>query len=454
MDKLMLDYTNLADMVTDDALRGIQPEVEQAFDMLLRKTGKGSDFLGWVSLPDEITDEFMQDVQATAADLRAKSDVIVSIGIGGSYLGAKAVIEAIYGPFREHKETKPLMMFAGQNMSAWYMQDLLNLLDGKDFSVIVISKSGTTTEPALALRILKNALEAKYGKDGAKGRIVAVTDKAKGALKELSTNEGYKTYVIPDDVGGRFSVLTPVGLLPIACAGIDIKAFVQGFQDMAAQITQAKDVTQNPALAYAALRTLLYRQNKGIEILVNFEPALHFVSEWWKQLYGESEGKDGKGIFPASVDFSTDLHSMGQLIQDGVRNLFETFVIIKKNPCAVPIPHDDANLDGLNYLEGRDLDDINFVAYQGTALAHRTGNAPSMTIELPELNAYYLAQLFYVFEIAVAVSGYMLGVNPFDQPGVEAYKKNMFALLGKPGSEAAGNKLNAELDGMTPKRIG
>ncbi len=454
MKKLILDYTNLADVITDDALSGLQPDIEKAFAMTLQKTGAGNDFLGWVSLPNEVTDEFLQDVQATAADLRRKSEVIVSIGIGGSYLGAKAVIEAVYGPFREHTQTQPLMVFAGHNMSAWYMRDLLNLLNGKDFSVIVISKSGTTTEPGLAFRILKNALEEKYGKNGAQGRIVAVTDKAKGALKQLATDEGYKSYVIPDDVGGRFSVLTPVGLLPIACAGIDVKAFVKGFQEMAAQVRSEKEVTKNPALAYAALRTLLYRQGKAIEILVNFEPALHFVSEWWKQLYGESEGKDGNGIFPASVDFSTDLHSMGQLIQDGVRNLFETFVMIKKNPCTVAVPHDDANLDGLNYLEGRNLDDINDVAFQGTALAHRDGNAPSMTIELPELNAYYLAQLFYFFEIGVAVSGYMLGVNPFDQPGVEAYKKNMFALLGKPGFEAAGQELKAKLDAMTPKRIG
>jgi glucose-6-phosphate isomerase len=396
----------------------------------------------------------LQDIQQTAADLRSKSDVIVSIGIGGSYLGAKAVIEAIYGPFREHKADGPLMVFAGQNMSSWYMKDLLELLNGRDFSVIVISKSGTTTEPGLAFRILKNALEARYGKESAQGRIVAITDKAKGALKQLATDEGYKTYVIPDDVGGRFSVLTPVGLLPIACAGIDVKEFARGFRDMATQLQQEKDVTKNPALAYAALRTLLYRQGKAIEILVNFEPALHYVSEWWKQLYGESEGKDGKGLFPASVDFSTDLHSMGQLIQDGVRNLFETFLIIKKNPFTVTIPHDDGNLDGLNYLEGKDLDDVNFTAYQGTTLAHRDGNAPSMTVELPELNAYYLAQLLYFFEIGVAVSGYMLGVNPFNQPGVEAYKKNMFALLGKPGFEDAGQALNAQLHGMMAKRVG
>jgi glucose-6-phosphate isomerase len=431
----------------------MQLEVEKAFDMVLQKTGAGNDFLGWVTLPQEISDDFLQDIQQTAADLRSKSDVIISIGIGGSYLGAKAVIEAIYGPFREHKTDGPLMVFAGQNMSSWYMKDLLELLDGRDFSVIVISKSGTTTEPGLAFRILKNALEEKYGKEAARGRIVAITDKAKGALKQLATDEGYKTYVIPDDVGGRFSVLTPVGLLPIACAGIDVKEFAKGFRDMAAQLQHEKDVTQNPALAYAALRTLLYRQGKAIEILVNFEPALHYVSEWWKQLYGESEGKDGKGVFPASVDFSTDLHSMGQLIQDGVRNLFETFLIIKKNPFTVLIPHDDGNLDGLNYLEGKDLDDVNYTAYQGTTLAHRDGKAPSMTIELPELNAYYLAQLFYFFEIGVAVSGYMLGVNPFNQPGVEAYKKNMFALLGKPGFEDAGQALNAQLQGMTVKRI-
>ncbi|PIE36070.1 glucose-6-phosphate isomerase [candidate division KSB3 bacterium] len=454
MESIVLDYTNISDVMTDDELSQLQPEVEKAFQTTLQKIGAGSDFLGWVSLPKEVTDDFLQDVQQTAKDLRTKSDIIISIGIGGSYLGAKAVIEALQGPFGGHRADDVPMLFAGQNVSSWYMHDMLQLLDGKDFSLIVISKSGTTTEPGLAFRILKNALEEKYGKDGAKGRIVAITDKSRGALKQLATDEGYKTYVIPDDVGGRFSVLTPVGLLPIACAGIDIQKFVNGFKAMDDTLTNETDLTKNPALAYAAIRSLLYRKGKKIELLVNFEPALHSISEWWKQLFGESEGKDGKALFPASVDFTTDLHSMGQLIQDGERTLFETFVIVSKSRHSVLIPHDDKNLDGLNYLEGKNLDAINFSAYQGTTLAHRDGGAPSMTIELPDITPCYIGQLLYFFEIAVAVSGYMLDVNPFNQPGVEAYKKNMFALLGKSGFEADNEALTKRIQGMQAKRIG
>lgn len=450
MERIILDYTNMSPVVRDDAIVRLQAQVDLALQTTLQKTGAGNDFLGWVNLPHEIDDAFLQDIQQTADALRAKSDVIVAVGIGGSYLGSKAVIEALKGPFAGSEK----VLFAGQNMSSWYMNDLLALLEKKDFSVIAISKSGTTTEPGLAFRILKNAVEKKYGKAGAKERIVAITDKARGALKQLANGEGYKTYVIPDDVGGRFSVLTPVGLLPIACAGLDIREFVKGFQTMAKAITAETNVMKNPALAYAAIRTLLHRQGKDIELLVNFEPALHFVSEWWKQLYGESEGKDGKALFPASVDFSTDLHSMGQLIQDGKRNLFETFVMVKKSRYSVLIPHDDANLDGFNFVEGKNLDDVNYSAYQGTILAHRDGGTPNMTIELPELTPFYLGQLFYFFEIGVAVSGYMLGVNPFDQPGVEDYKNNMFALLGKPGKEQATEKIRAELARMTPKRIG
>ncbi len=454
MERITLDYTNIAPLVTEESLMQIQPEVEQALRTTLSKTGAGNDFLGWVNLPDEIEDGFLQDIQQTARKLQEMSDLIISIGIGGSYLGARAAIEALQGPFGNHASDAVPMLFAGQNISSWYMHDLLQQLKGKDFSLIVISKSGTTTEPALAFRILKEALENKYGKNGGKHRIIAITDKAKGALKQLAANEGCTTYVIPDDVGGRFSVLTPVGLLPIACAGIDIQEFVTGFRAMASAVVQERDLLKNPVLAYAAIRSLLYRQGKKIEILVNFEPALHYVSEWWKQLFGESEGKDGKALFPASVDFTTDLHSMGQLIQDGERNLFETFLLVKKSQHDVLIPYDDHNLDGLNYLEGKNLDTINYFAYQGTALAHLDGGVPNMTIELPELNPYYLGQLFYFFEIAVAVSGYMLEVNPFDQPGVEAYKKNMFALLGKSGFEGATKTITSRIQRTRIKRIG
>jgi glucose-6-phosphate isomerase len=454
MEPLILDYTNVTEVVRDTMLLQLQPEIDQAFRKTLEKTGAGSDFLGWVSLPHEIGEDFLQECQQTADKLRAQSDLIISVGIGGSYLGAKATIEALQGPFGGDAKDNMPVLFAGQNVSSWYMQDLLNTLEERDFSVIVISKSGTTTEPGLAFRILKNALERKYDKAGARKRIVAITDKAKGALKQLATNEGYTTYVIPDDVGGRFSVLTPVGLLPIACAGIDIHDFARGFKTMASALTEDHDLARNPALAYAAIRTLLYRQGKQIELLVNFEPALHYVSEWWKQLFGESEGKDGKGLFPASVDFTRDLHSMGQLIQDGVRKLFETFLLVKKSRYTVPIPHDNENLDGLNYVEGKNLDEINFSAYQGTVLAHRDGGTPNMTIELPDLTPYYVGQLFYFFEIAVAVSGYMLGVNPFNQPGVESYKKNMFALLGKPGFEEANHEIISRIRATEPKRIG
>lgn len=454
MEHITLNYTNVTQWISDDALAQIEPEVKHAFQTTVQKTGAGNDFLGWLTLPHEIPEEMLREIEQTATDLRRKSNVIISVGIGGSYLGARAAIEALRGPFGGHGDGEVSVLFAGQNISSWYMQDLLKLLEGRDFSVVVISKSGTTTEPGLAFRILKNLLEETYGRDGAQTRIVAITDKAKGALKQLATEEGYPAYVIPDDVGGRFSVLTPVGLLPIACAGIDIRAFVNGFQTMAAACAAEQDWRKNPALAYAAIRTLLYRQGKQIELLVNFEPALHSVSEWWKQLFGESEGKDGKGLFPASADFTTDLHSMGQFVQDGARNLFETFLIVNKSLATVKIPRDERNLDGLNYLAGKNLDDINAIAYQGTALAHLDGGAPNMTIELPDLTPFYLGQLFYFFEIAVAVSGYMLDVNPFNQPGVEAYKKNMFALLGKPGFEEAGEALNARIQKTEARRIG
>lgn len=453
MEHLILDYTHVSDVVTDTAISELQPELQQAFQTTLQKTGAGNDFLGWLTLPQDISAELLQAIQRIAADLRQKSRYIVVIGIGGSYLGAKAVIEAMKGPFAAYQPDVQIV-FAGQNISAWYLRDLLNLLAGKDFSLIVISKSGTTTEPGLAFRILKETVEKKYGKTDAKTRIVAVTDRAKGALKTLATKEGYTTYEIADDIGGRFSVLTPVGLLPIACAGIDIQAFVAGFRSAAEWLTRETDLHKNPALMYAAIRTILYRQGKQIELLVNFEPALHYVSEWWKQLFGESEGKGGKGLFPASVDFTTDLHSMGQFIQDGRRNLFETFLIIEKSLATVIIPHDAENLDGLNFTAGKNLDEINYTAYQGTAFAHKDGGAPSMTIALPDLTPFYVGQLFYFFEFAVAVSGDLLGVNPFDQPGVEAYKNNMFALLGKPGFEKEGALLKTRIQATESKRIG
>jgi len=454
MEQIVLNYTNVMDVITDDALAQLQPELEQAFQTTLQKTGAGNDFLGWVTLPQEISDDMLQDIEQTAAALRKMSEIVIVIGIGGSYLGAKATIDALKGPLGNQIGDEVAVLFAGQNMSGWYLRDLLALLEGRDFSVVVISKSGTTTEPGLAFRVLKNLLEERYGKDGAKESIVAITDQAKGALKQLATEEGYKTFVIPDDVGGRFSVLTPVGLLPIACAGIDIREFVKGFQAMADRLANEPDWRKNPALAYAAIRTLLHRQGKQIELLVNFEPALHSIGEWWKQLFGESEGKDGKGIFPASADFSTDLHSMGQFIQAGARNLFETFLMVKKPLADLSIPTDERNLDGFNFLAGKNLDEINQIAYQGTALAHRDGNTPNLTIELPDLTPYYVGQLYYFFEIAVAVSGYMLGVNPFDQPGVEAYKQNMFALLGKPGTEKAAKALKKRIAAAGVKQIG
>ncbi len=452
MDKLTLDHTNMADFITTDALAQMQSEVEQAFRAVLEKTGAGSEFLGWVTLPHDLRPELVRQIQTVGDELRQQSEAIVSVGIGGSYLGARATIEALHGPFGWVTQPR-LVLFAGQNMSSWYMRDLLDMLDSRAFSVIVISKSGTTTEPGLAFRILKHALEDRYGSDGARQRIVAITDRDKGALKQLATEKGYQTFVIPDDVGGRFSVLTPVGLLPIACAGINIREFVEGFQAMAASLTTEHDLTRNPALAYAAIRTLLYRQGKQIELFVNFEPALHYVAEWWKQLFGESEGKDGKGLFPASADFSTDLHSMGQFIQDGTRNMFETFLMVKRSLATVPVPPEPDNLDGLNYLAHKNLDEVNEIAYQGTTLAHREGGTPNMTIELPELTPYYLGQLYYFFEIAVAVSGYLLGVNPFHQPGVEAYKNNMFALLGKPGFESRGQELQNQIQTTTAQRI-
>ncbi len=401
------------------------------------KTGAGNDFLGWLNLPSAINDKQTGEIIAAANELRNEVDVVVVIGIGGSYLGAKAVIEALNHSFDQLLTTRkaPLILFAGQNLSQDYLSDLLEVIDDKNYGIVVISKSGTTTEPALAFRMLKNHLESKIGKKQACKRIVAITDGKKGALKQLSNEEGYKTFVIPDDVGGRFSVLTPVGLFPIALAGISIKNLIEGARFMEKITGLDTTPEKNPAIQYSIIRNLLYRQGRKIEIFVNYNPKLRFLAKWWKQLYGESEGKEGKGIYPSSVDFTTDLHSMGQYIQEGERTMFETVVSITKSHKQLTIPHDKTNLDKLNYLAGKSLDEVNKMAEMGTMLAHVDGGVPNIHIEIPSLNEFYLGQLIYLFEKACPVSGYLIGVNPFNQPGVEAYKKNMFALLGKPGFE-------------------
>lgn len=415
----------------------------EAHQTLTSKTGKGNDFLGWLDLPIELSSDFLQKIKSAAHKLSSVSEIIVVTGIGGSYLGARAVIEALGNNLIYLQDTKkrPLIIYAGHNISEDYLADLLQLLDNKEYSVVVISKSGTTTEPALAFRILKSHCEQKYGKKEATSRIVAITDESKGALLTLAKSEGYPTFVIPDDVGGRFSVLTPVGLLPIAAAGFDIDALVKGAQDMRELCLNTKNVSENVALQYAITRNLLYNKGFNTEILANYQPTLVYFSEWWKQLYGESEGKEHKGIFPASVTFSSDLHSMGQYIQQGERHLFETMLWVDKANAKVAIPHDPNNLDGLNFLAEKSIHEINKNAFLGTTLAHVDGGVPVIHLTIPQLSAYYIGQLIYFYEFACAISGYMIDVNPFDQPGVEDYKRNMFALLGKPGYE----ELNKEL---------
>jgi glucose-6-phosphate isomerase len=414
-------------------------------DTLNAGTGPGNDFLGWLSLPDDILPQ-IERIEKTALHLRSVSDTTVVIGIGGSYLGSRAVIEALSHSFssllaKKHHD----VIFAGQNISEDYLAELLELLDGKNYSIVVISKSGTTTEPAIAFRILKDHLEKKVGKAEAAKRIVAVTDAKKGALRSLADSNGYETFIIPDNIGGRYSVLTPVGLLPIAICGLDIRLLVKGARSMEEITRKNKHAETNPSLLYASARNLLLQNGKPIEIMVGFNPRLHFFSEWWKQLYGESEGKDGKGIFPASVDLTTDLHSMGQYIQDGQRILFETIISVKNSSRKLSIPLEKDDSDQLNYLAGKTLTEVNYNAELGTTLAHNDGNVPIITLTIPSLDEYYVGQLIYFFEMACAISGYILDVNPFDQPGVEAYKKNMFALLNKPGFEEEGKKLRKRL---------
>lgn len=436
MSHLHLDLDYLKSFISNDELAVMQEEAARCQDMLVQKTGKGNDFLGWVDLPAEITHQFLQEIKADAGKLRSKAEVVVVVGIGGSYLGARAVIDALNHPFVQFIEKKnPLVVYAGNSISQDYHAALFDLLEKKEYAIIVISKSGTTTEPAVAFRMLKAHIEKKYGKEEAKERIIAITDKARGALKKLSDDEGYKTYVIPDNVGGRFSVLTPVGLLPIAVAGFDISAFIAGAVNMRKDCIQEPVILENSAITYAAARNALYRRGKQVEILVNYEPSLQYITEWWKQLYGESEGKQGEGIFPAGVGFTTDLHSMGQYIQDGQRVLFETTLIVENASRSLDIPFDNDNLDGMNFISGKSMNDVNHMAALGTVLAHVDGDVPNLRIVLPRLNEETLGELLYFFEFACGVSGYMLGVNPFDQPGVEDYKKNMFALLGKPGYE-------------------
>ena len=446
MKTLSVDIKDVLGTVSREEINKLDAKAVNALDEVLNGTGAGSDFLGWVNLPTETTDALLDDIVATADSLRKNCDTVVAIGIGGSYLGAKAVIEALsdsFAAYRPAEEGNPKVLFAGQNIGEDYLYELQDYLKDKRFGIIVISKSGTTTEPAIAFRLLKEQLERQLGLEEARKRIVAITDAQRGALRRLATEEGYKTFVIADNVGGRFSVLTPVGLLPIAVAGFDIRALIDGAAEME-KMTNTPDAA-NPAFLYAETRNALYQAGKKTEILVNYNPKLHYFGEWWKQLYGESEGKDNLGIFPAAVDNSTDLHSMGQWIQDGERTIFETVISVQESAHEKLIPSDEANLDGLNYIAGKHIDEVNKMAELGTRIAHVDGGVPNILITLPALEEKYLGQLIYFFEKACGISGYILGVNPFNQPGVEAYKRNMFALLAKPGYEKETEAIKARL---------
>lgn len=436
MSSIQLHKEHLQQFITSEELSNISKETLAAKETLISCTGKGNDFLGWIDLPKTLSPEIVSSIKKDVEVLTPKSKLFVVVGIGGSYLGARAVIEALQSEFASmEKSDHPYVIYAGHTLSEDYYHQLLQMLDSHDYAVAVISKSGTTTEPAVAFRIIKAHLEHKYGKADAAERIIAITDARRGALHDIAQQEGYQTYVIPDNVGGRFSVLTPVGLLPIAMAGYDIDKLLKGACDMRDICINNNTLEDNPALMYAAIRNLLYRKGRKVEILENFVPNLKYISEWWKQLYGESEGKEGKGILPHSLSFTTDLHSMGQYVQEGERLMFETVLSVAQPHNRVEIPMDAQNLDGINYLVGKSLTEINHNAELGTILAHVDGGVPVLRIEIPTVDEYVLGQLIYFFEFACGVSGYMLGVNPFDQPGVEAYKKNMFRLLGKPGYE-------------------
>ena len=454
MKNISLDITKAACFLQEGAVKAFEPQVKAAQEALENGTCPGNDFLGWLHLPSSISREFLQEVQDCATVLRENCEAVVVAGIGGSYLGARAVIEALSNSFawlvqgdrsQESGVKNPTILFAGNNIGEDYLSELTEYLKNKKFGVINISKSGTTTETALTFRLLKKQCEEQRGKEEAKKVIVAITDAKKGAARTCADKEGYKSFIIPDNVGGRFSVLTPVGLLPIACAGFDIVKLVEGAQDMEKACGKDVPFEENLAAQYAAVRNGLYQSGKKIEIMVNYQPKLHFIAEWWKQLYGESEGKDKKGIFPASVDFTTDLHSMGQWIQDGERTIFETVISIEEPNRKLLFPSDEENLDGLNFLAGKRVDEVNKMAELGTRLAHVDGGVPNIRISVPLLNEYYIGQLIYFFEIACGISGNVLGVNPFNQPGVEAYKKNMFALLDKPGYEADSKAIKERL---------
>ena len=436
--KVTFDYSKAKSFIKDHEIDSMKEIAENAKNVLVRGTGAGNDYIGWVNLPVDYDKEEFARIQKAAEKIQSDSDVLIVIGIGGSYLGARAAIEFLRHSFynnvsKEIRKT-PEIYYAGNSISSTYLKDLIDVVGDRDFSVNIISKSGTTTEPAIAFRVFKEMLEKKYGKEEAAKRIYATTDKARGALKNLATEEGYESFVVPDDVGGRFSVLTAVGLLPIAVSGADIEKLMEGAAS-GRELALNKPFEENDAMQYAAIRNILHRKGKSVEVLANYEPSLHYVSEWWKQLYGESEGKDQKGIFPASVDLTTDLHSMGQFIQDGSRLMYETVLNVETSREEILIGEEPVDLDGLNYLAGKNMDFVNKSAMNGTVLAHTDGNVPNLMINIPEQNEFYLGQLFYFFEFACGVSGYILGVNPFNQPGVESYKKNMFALLGKPGYE-------------------
>lgn len=447
MENIQLSIEKALGFISKEKLASYEPKVRTCMETLEKGTGLGNDFLGWLHLPSSITQEHLNDLKATANVLRENCEVVVVAGIGGSYLGARAVIEALSNSLAwlsEKKAGQPVILFAGNNISEDYLYELTEYLKDKKFGVINISKSGTTTETALAFRLLKEQCEKQRGKEMARKVIVAITDAKKGAARITADKEGYKSFIIPDNVGGRFSVLTPVGLLPIAVAGFDIEQLINGARDMET-VCANENMMENPAALYAAIRNELYQTGKKIEILVNFQPKLHYFMEWWKQLYGESEGKDHKGIYPSSVDFSTDLHSMGQWIQEGERSIYETVVSIESPEYELRVPTDEENLDGLNFLAGKRVDEINKMAELGTQLAHVDGGVPNMRISVPKLDEYYLGQLIYFFEKACGISGYILDINPFNQPGVEAYKKNMFALLNKPGYEEASKAIQARL---------
>ena len=448
MSHIRFDYSNVGTFIGDHELGYMQAEVTAAHNALREGTGPGNDFRGWIDLPENYDKEEFARVKKAAEKIQSDSDILIVIGIGGSYLGAKAAIDflnhSFYNLLDNEERKTPQVFFAGNSISSTYLADLIQIIGDKDFSVNVISKSGTTTEPAIAFRVFKDLLEKKYGKEEANKRIYATTDKARGAVKTEADVEGWETFVIPDDVGGRFTVLTPVGLLPIAVTGANIDELMKGAAD-ARVAYSSDDLTKNEAYQYAALRNILYRKGKVTELLINYEPNLQYFSEWWKQLFGESEGKDQKGIYPSSANFSTDLHSLGQYIQEGRRNIFETVIKVEKPRKSVEIPVLDHDLDGLGYIQGKEIDFVNTKAFEGTLLAHTDGDVPNFVVNIPETDAYTLGYLMYFFEIAVGISGYLNGVNPFDQPGVEAYKKNMFALLGKPGFEELAKELNERL---------